>query len=741
VKKKLEDSDHRLTHVLEDLKKENLLSHDSISVLEGRFSEVQLDVVKSLVGKKKGKGNRFSSEAKDFAITLFYYSPNAYNFVSKLLNLPNPRSIRRYVGSIDCHPGFQIPAFQHLDSHKGDVNYSEASLCVDGMSIKELIQFDQKLGKCVGYVDLGGGSSTGEDVPANESLVVMAVGLRSYWKLPLAYFLIKGVSADILAGIIREALCKCYESGVNVRTVCMDGTIHNISAFNKLGCTMQPKELDKIVTKFPHPHEDCADSVFAFCDPPHMAKNVRNMLAEYKDFVWPGHGTVRWSHIVKLQRLQEEHGLRLANKLTPKHTAFHKNKMKVTLAVQLMSDSVSHSLKWAHANGVQGFEDDDVLTTCKFLELHDQLFDILNSRARYAFGIKAALSPGNLHQAEVVFQEFIGMYKVLERTDGLKVVNSRRRTGPLGFIACIITLRNLATLMESGEFAMDYLRCHKLQQDHLEHFFGAVRQRNGFSINPTAQQFRFAFRQLLCHAGKNIVHSATGNCIAQDETVLLQVSNYNSSCRIVATVETSDTTSTQFVLDENNNAVIEKPMHDKGCVAKDCLVCGAAIAYIAGYYVRSMQRVVKCVLCKFALIHSEEDPCVDSSLISFKDYCPDETDKGLMVPSGSLCKMLFLCEKVFRQNSTVLSSLDVERKLLIDVLTQLDMSTIFPSLKTHALETSDGVDNHYLTMVHLICRKYLRLRVKKVLRDMALKKSIVGKDGNAMHRSRIVQNV
>jgi hypothetical protein len=50
VKKKLEDSDHRLTHVLEDLKKENLLSHDSISVLEGRFSEVQLDVVKSLVG-------------------------------------------------------------------------------------------------------------------------------------------------------------------------------------------------------------------------------------------------------------------------------------------------------------------------------------------------------------------------------------------------------------------------------------------------------------------------------------------------------------------------------------------------------------------------------------------------------------------------------------------------------------------------------------------------------------------
>jgi hypothetical protein len=111
-----------------------------------------------------------------------------------------------------------------------------------------------------------------------------------------------------------------------------------------------------------------------------------------------------------------------------------------------------------------------------------------------------------------------------------------------------------------------------------------------------------------------------------------------------------------------------------------------------------------------------------------------------MVPSGLLCQLLFLCDKVFCQNATILSSLDVERKLLIDVLTQLDMTTIFPTLTSHALETADGIDNHYLTMVHLICRKYLRLRIKKLLRDMALKKSI-GKDGNAMHHNRIVQNV
>lgn len=349
-------------------------------------------MVKSLVGKERGKGNRFSATAKDFAVTLFYYIPNAYAFVSKLLTLPDPRTIRRYVGSIDCYPGFQTPAFEELGRHRTDINYREASMCVDGMSIKQLVQFDQKLGKCFGFVDLGGNSSSGEDSPANECLVVMVVWLRSYWKLPITYFLIKGVSSEILAGIIREAIFKCYEAGVNVRTVAMDGTIHNISAFNKLGCNLQPKDVSNIATKFPHPHKEATTSVFAICDPPHMAKNVRNMLAEYKDIVWPGHGVVRWQHVVKLQNLQQEHGLRLGNKLTVKHTSFQKNKMKVNLAVQLMSDSVSRSLKWAHANAIPGFEDPDILTTCTFLELHDKLFDILNSPARYAFGIKAALT-------------------------------------------------------------------------------------------------------------------------------------------------------------------------------------------------------------------------------------------------------------------------------------------------------------------------------------------------------------
>ena len=611
-----------------------------------------------------------------------------------------------------------------------------------------MIQFDPKLGKSFGFVDIGGRSSGGEDVAANEALVFMLVGFRSFWKITIAYFFIKGITSELLAGMIREAITRSYEAGVNVRTVTMDGTVHNISAFNKLGCELQPSEIANISTSFPHPHPDSTSTVFAICDAPHMAKNCRNILAEYQELIWPDQGIVKWDYIVKLHALQEKHGLRLGNKITAKHVHFRKNIMRVHLATQVMSDSVSRSLKWAHENCIEGFTDSDVLTTAKFLELHDQLFDILNSRTRHAFGVKAALTPQNVHRAEIVFSEFIAMYDVLTRKDNVRIIHSKRRTGPLGFIACIVSVRSLVELMSNGEFKLNYLRCHKIQQDHLERFFSAIRQRNGWNFNPTPQAFRYSLRQLMCHAGKNIIHSATGNCLQQDETVLLSVANFEVAAKLTSPLEIGDpddaATATRSVLDEENNNVAKMDFHDGGCIPKNCRVCAAAVTYIAGYYVHALATRIKCSICKAALSHSEYDPCCDASLIYFKDYRPDTTEIGLKIPSGSLCNILFTCEKVFRNHLVLpapLSSLNVEKILLVSTLAQLDMSSIFPTLSRHMLDTSDGIDSHFFMVVHLVCRKYLRLRVKKVLRDCAVAKTIGGKDGRALHRSRIVQNV
>lgn len=725
-----------LEECLEKLRSEKMVSNDGFSFLHDRFSDVQLQVVKDVM-QKKDKYQRYSAETKDFAVALHFYSPKAYKFLSSMFHLPSPSTIRRLLSSADCYPGFQVPAFEELKSHKGDKVYSDAALTVDGMSLKEMVQYDAKLGRCLGYVDLGGVNDLGDsDVPANEALVVMVIGLRKYWKLPVAYFFIKGIRSGLLAGIIREALYKCHEAGVAVRTVAMDGTIHNIAAFNALGCKMHPASVSDMKTSFPHPHPDATHDVYAIPDPGHMAKNVRNLLAEYKELVWPGKGVVKWSHLAALQQIQEDHGLRLGNKLTAKHINFAKNKMKVKLALQAVaSDSVARTLKWAHYNQIPGLEDDDVLATAEFLEHHDRIFDILNSRQKFGRAFKAALSRDNVQDAQEEFTQFTDMYCALETRDGKKVLHSRRKTGPLGFLACMTSVFSLFQDMVAGHLELDYLCTYKLQQDHLEVFFAAVRMRNGWSYNPTPTQFRFAFRKLLLHAGKSILSSATGNCLPQDETVLLTVSK--SSKKVV--LGRDHAAESVISLDENNNDILQQQIHDKGCVVQNCRVCSSAISYISGYYVHTLEKHVKCEDCREALFHSGIDPCEDGSLILFKNYAPDlGPNRGLKYPSGSLCRLLFHCEKVFRQNITLLSSKTYEQQLLLHVLSTLNQDTIFPILSgAHQFDTADGTENHYTTLVHLISRKYLRLRTQKVLKDLADPKNI----GNFIHRTRIFKNV
>ncbi|CAB4059593.1 unnamed protein product [Lepeophtheirus salmonis] len=53
-----------------------------------------------------------------------------------------------------------------------------------------------------------------------------------------------------------------------------------------------------------------------------------------------------------------------------------------------------------------------------------------------------------------------------------------------------------------------------------------IELRNGWTYNPTPRQFRAAFRKLLGYAGKNVLSSATTNCVAQDETVVLSLFSY-----------------------------------------------------------------------------------------------------------------------------------------------------------------------------------------------------------------------
>jgi hypothetical protein len=86
------------------------------------------------------------------------------------------------------------------------------------------------------------------------------------------------------------------------------------------------------------------NKVYIIFDASHMIKLMRNTLHAYKILKSPS-GEIQWELIEKLHNRQEECGLRLANKLTPKHINFCRQKMKVALATQLLSNSVAKALR------------------------------------------------------------------------------------------------------------------------------------------------------------------------------------------------------------------------------------------------------------------------------------------------------------------------------------------------------------------------------------------------------------
>ena len=75
----------------------------------------------------------------------------------------------------------------------------------------------------VGFVDLGAGSLDNDAEEATEAVVVMAVGLQGQWKVPVAYFLINGISAEVQSQLVLSVIRSLYEAKVNVVALVKDG--------------------------------------------------------------------------------------------------------------------------------------------------------------------------------------------------------------------------------------------------------------------------------------------------------------------------------------------------------------------------------------------------------------------------------------------------------------------------------------------------------------------------------------
>nr|CAH7742429.1 unnamed protein product [Callosobruchus chinensis] len=359
------------------------------------------------------------------------------------------------------------------------------------MSIRKQVAWDGK--KFHGYVDLGTNIDSDLLPEAKEVLCFMLVCVNGSWKIPLGYFFLDGLSASEKAALLTSCLNFLNESGVVVTSITFDGTPTNFSMASSMGAKFSDRST--IEPFFYHPIT--AAKVFIFPDACHIIKLVINCFGSLKNLEDPDGKQISWSYIDKLVDMQYAEQLHLATKLK-----MMKEKMKVRLATQTLSKSVSDALNYL-CTDLKHHAFRDAEPTANFIKLFNDLFDIFNSKNRLAkYKYKRPLSQKN--KAEMFeYLERIRSYILNVKIGGEPVTQCPRKTG--------FRKKNY----------LKYLLTYKLSKDHIELFFGAIRSRGGHNNNnnPSAKQFQAALKKLIVHS--QIRAGDTGNIINLDATSIL----------------------------------------------------------------------------------------------------------------------------------------------------------------------------------------------------------------------------
>lgn len=133
---------------------------------------------------------------------------------------------------------------------------------------------------------------------AKEALVLLVACVNRSWKLPIAYFLIDGMTGEQRAALILQCLERIHETGVDAVSVTFDACPANVNMMKCLGCSI---DANTFKTSFKHPSTQ--KDVCVFLDACHTLKLVRNCL-EFKKVLIDGDGNqIKWNYFEQLINL------------------------------------------------------------------------------------------------------------------------------------------------------------------------------------------------------------------------------------------------------------------------------------------------------------------------------------------------------------------------------------------------------------------------------------------------------
>jgi len=249
------------------------------------------------------------------------------------------------------------------------------------------------------------------------------------------------------------------EKNIDIVSITFDGASTNISMCEKLGAHLNSFKIDEIVPYFVHPANKFK-RIRIFYDACHMIKLIRNTLKTY-DLNDNENQTITWKYIEKLVFLQEEEKLHLATKVRNKHVHFKNEKMKVCLAVQVLSNSICDALMYLE-NDLKLPDFSTASATALFCKMFNDMFDVLNFRNLYnKMEMKRAITKDNIFILKGKIEEFISYITSL-KMNNIAVFQSIQK---IGFIGFTINLQNSISLAEElfNENTIEFLLINYLK--------------------------------------------------------------------------------------------------------------------------------------------------------------------------------------------------------------------------------------------------------------------------------------
>lgn len=173
--------------------------------------------------------------------------------------------------------------------------------------------------------------------------------------------------------------------------------------------------------------------------------------------------TIKWNYFKKLVTCQYQYGLHAGTKIRKHHKKnFQTGKIKVRLAIQLLSYSISNALNFLRTI-VKIPEFADSLGTEKFSIMMNNIFDLLNSRRAFVkIPSKSPINRNNIIEVRLKVLEYENYIRSLHHNEK-SILETKRKLGFYGLIvlmqSCIAIFDKYASFDESPS---KYLLTYKL---------------------------------------------------------------------------------------------------------------------------------------------------------------------------------------------------------------------------------------------------------------------------------------